>query len=78
MVTPGEMDEQPAALHPLSAEHALRAGMVWGIGITHGLDLRPMLDAEGNYTAALELRSDRLPPGVTITLIVAPPEDERP
>jgi hypothetical protein len=58
----------------LSAEHALICGYVWGIALDHGVDLRPILDDDGNYTEAFELRSSKLPPGVTITIHVSPPE----
>ena len=58
----------------LSDAHALRAGQVWGIAMAHGLDLQPVVDEAGNYTAAMVLRSDRLPDGVTITLVVQDPE----
>ena len=59
---------------PLSPEHALRCGWVWGIAMAHGVDLNPILDDEDNYTDSFTLKSDRLPPGVTITLVVQPPE----
>jgi len=58
---------------PLSPEHALRCGWVWGIAMHHGVDLNPIIDEAGNYTASFTLKSDRLPPGVTITLVVPPP-----
>lgn len=58
----------------VSSGHALIAGQVWGIAMRHGLDLVPEVDADGNYLASAELRSEHLPLGVTIRIVVPPPE----
>jgi hypothetical protein len=39
----------------------------------HDLELIPVLDAEGNYTARFELVHERIPEGVSIFLVVEPP-----
>jgi hypothetical protein len=64
--------------HPIvSSEHALHAGMVWGVAMKHGLDLLPVLDDAGNYSAEVELvlpvESTGWPGNVRVRLIVEPP-----
>lgn len=59
-----------------SAEHALVAGMVVGLAIKHGIDLRPVVDEAGNYTAEALLVVPDLPDNVTVRLIIEPPVTE--
>jgi hypothetical protein len=65
-----EMDER---YRVTSDNHAFRTGQVLGVAMAAGLDVEPVVDAAGNYTAAFDLRSDRLPEGVTVRLIVEAP-----
>jgi hypothetical protein len=53
--------------------HSLYVGWVIGVGMRHGIDLRPVVDDEGNYTdhAELRVRDD-----LTITFVVPPPPDD--
>jgi hypothetical protein len=75
-------DEFPTgATHRIqSPEHALHAGMVWGLAMRHGLELVPVLDEEGNYSAEVELvlpaASTSWPADVRVRLVVEPPPDE--
>lgn len=38
-----------------SAEHTVRCGAALGAAIGAGLDVAPVLDDEGNYTAAFDI-----------------------
>jgi len=59
----------------VSREHALLCGTVAGIAKRHGVDLTRELDDDGNPLASLVLRSELLPEGVTVRLIVEPPPE---
>jgi hypothetical protein len=53
--------------------HALYVGWVLGSALRHGVEVRPVLDAGGNYTSRLEVT---FPSGPVLTFIVpAPPAD---
>lgn len=57
--------------------HALYAGAILGIAMKHGLNLRPCIDTEGNYTNHLRLSlEDPAEVPVVIELIVPPPPDD--
>lgn len=60
--------------HPIeSGEHALLAGFVWGLALRHGLDLLPVLDDAGNYSAEVELvLPEGMYQGVPVRLVVRP------
>lgn len=61
---------------PVSNEHALLCGMVWGAAIRAGLNLNPTQDAEGNYTDTVELILPEVPEyrdEVHVFLVVEPP-----
>ena len=61
----------PVDAYPIvDGNHALRAGMALGVAMAAGLDVEALVDVEGNYTAAIEVRSDRLPPNVALRVIV--------
>jgi hypothetical protein len=64
----------------VSGEHAIVAGQVWAMAMRHGLDLTPVLDEDGRYSAELELV---LPTDVGvgvehIRIVVSPPELDEP
>lgn len=56
-------------------QQAYAAGLVVGLAMLHGLDVEPIVDPVGNYTAAMWLK---LPPGlygdqqVSIVITVPP------
>lgn len=55
--------------------HALYVGWIMGIGMRHGFDFKPVVDAEGNYTDRIIVN---LKPYASITLVIPyPPEDWR-
>lgn len=62
---------------PISDEHALLCGMVWGLAMKHQVPLVPEFDEEGNYMDTFELT---LPEGyggegspTRVFLVVEPP-----
>jgi hypothetical protein len=55
----------------VSAEHALAAGFALGAALDAGLDVVPILDAEGNYTPRFLI--DLHDPRVTVVIYVEPP-----
>jgi hypothetical protein len=65
------------AKRPVSDEHALLVGQVWGTGIRHGLDLNPVVGEDGDWTDTLELvlhrNSEYAGLETHIYLVVAPP-----
>lgn len=61
---------------PVSDEHALLCGMVWGLAMKYGLPMNPTQDDDGNYTDTMELvlpSSTRNGPEVHVFLVVQPP-----
>lgn len=67
------MADQVLAAHTAisSERHALYVGCVLGLGMKHGLPLRPVVDEAGNYTNEIELAIPE--DGITVRLIVPPP-----
>lgn len=53
--------------------HAHYVGWVWGLGLKHGLDIKPMVDDEGDYTDRLVVT---FPGERSVTLVVPPPPPE--
>lgn len=51
-------DWDPDNESPMSAKAALRAGMVVGSLLRQGIDARPVLDTEGNYTSRIVIHLD--------------------
>jgi len=65
----------------MTPRHALYAGWVVGQALAAGLDVRPILDDDGNYTDRFALDVDRFDRGesvgsVVLTVVVPPPPDE--
>jgi len=52
------------------AEHALVVGMVHGVLLSHGLDIEPEFDEQGNYLASIELIMPEPALGTRVRLIV--------
>jgi hypothetical protein len=68
----------PVGMYPVCGpEHAFRSGQALGLAMWHGLDVEAVVDVAGNYTSAMRVHSDRLPEGVTLTLVVEPLPTER-
>lgn len=59
-----------------SPEHALRAGMVWGMAMRYGLPFVPEVDEDGNYLASATMTLDEPFEGVTVRLVVVPPGED--
>lgn len=57
-----------------SERHAYVAGLAWGMAIKHSIDLMPVVDDAGNYTAEAVLDLSEVRPGLKVRLIVLPPE----
>lgn len=58
---------------PVDDIHALHVGFVVGLAARHGLDVEPIVDGDGNYTASFRLRlPDDFPANVTVVLTVEP------
>jgi hypothetical protein len=77
----GTLSLPSGATHRIvSPEHALHAGMVWGLAMRHGLDLLPVLDDDGNYSAEVELvlpvDSTGWSADVRVRLVVEPPPEQ--
>jgi hypothetical protein len=61
--------------HPIeSPDHAILAGYVFGLAMRHGLVLVPDVDEAGNYLASAVIELPGTRPGVTVRLVVDPPE----
>ena len=58
--------------------HALYVGWVLGCAMRAGVDARPVVDDDGNYTDRLviELPDQAEPVAYTITVVVPPPPDD--
>jgi hypothetical protein len=53
--------------------HAHYVGWVWGIALNNGLDVKPMVNIDGDYTDRLVMT---FPSGEIVVLIVPPPPPE--
>jgi hypothetical protein len=59
--------------------HALQAGFLMGLMLKHGVDIRPVVDDDGNYTDAYTIRLDGdflARPYLDIKIRVLPPDGE--
>ena len=83
------MSEAPQMSNFVSDRHALYVGWVMGIAVRNNLNVRPILDPDGNYTDSFTIelpnfgpmvQSPYLPlqpqPQVTLTVIIPPPPDD--
>jgi hypothetical protein len=60
---------------PVSPEHALYIGAVFGLAMRNGIRAEPVVDEDGDYTDQIVLRMG-YDEGPTITLVVPPPPDD--
>lgn len=69
------MTTEPRPPHFVDERHALYVGWILGIAMRNGIDARPGIDDDGNYTDRLTVvlgdRTGMLP--VTVEFIVPPP-----
>jgi len=56
-----------------SLDHSLVAGMVMGLGMRYGLNLKPVIDDDGNYTDRFEVCDNALPDNMHVFITVEPP-----
>ena len=63
----------PLSDAPMSHRHALYVGWVLGIAMRNGIDARPEVDEQGNYTCRLIVTA---PDGTDLHLVVPPPPDD--
>jgi hypothetical protein len=67
--------EEGMPAKPKDARHALFIGATIGSMLRFGIDCRPVVDADGDYTDGIELLLPNLQ-GATVTVIVPEPSDD--